>query len=345
MKKTYYYCACGLLLLGLGSCQKAANGKAEATQPIRVSILTVSASAPLQSKPYSGTVQENRQTSISFSTSGTVQSVHFELGDRIEKGQLLATLDPASYQNLYEISRATLLQTQDAYERYKVLHEKGSLPEIQWIEAESSLQRAKAQEAIARKNLDDCKLYAPCSGVISAKNVEPGQNIAPGLSIGTLLSTDRLKVKIAVPEAEIAQVTIGQEASIGIPALGGGTLSGKVCEKGIAANPLARSYEVKIALDQPVRGLMPGMVAKATLDFSGKTPVLFPILPASLVQIDEHNQNFVWTVEEGRAHKRPVSCGEFTAQGVAITSGLEAGDQVICSGQQKVSEQTLVTTR
>ena len=99
----------------------------------------------------------------------------------MRQGQLLATLDEVSMQNTYQAAKAALKQAEDTYQRMKELHEKGSLAEMKWVEVQSKLQQAQSMEAVARKNLTDCQLYAPFSGVIAEKSLEVGQNVVPGV--------------------------------------------------------------------------------------------------------------------------------------------------------------------
>ena len=115
-------------------------------------------------------------------------------------------------QNTYQAAKAALKQAEDAYQRMKELHEKGSLAEMKWVEVQSKLQQAQSMEAVARKNLTDCQLYAPFSGVIAEKSLEVGQNVVPGVQVLKLVSDDRLKVRISVPETEIARVARGAES-------------------------------------------------------------------------------------------------------------------------------------
>ena len=151
-------------------------------------------------------------------------------------------------QNRYQAAKAALKQAEDAYQRMKELHEKGSLAEMKWVEVQSKLQQAQSMEAVARKNLTDCQLYAPFSGVIAEKSLEVGQNVVPGVQVLKLVSDDRLKVRISVPETEIARVARGQKAVIEAPVLNGTTAEGVVTEKGVQANPLSRSYEVNVSI-------------------------------------------------------------------------------------------------
>ena len=229
-----------LLLFGLTSCQN--NGDKQTTMsPVKVKVLRVSSSEIDGTERFSGTVEEANSTSLSFSIMGTVKTVHVGLGDRVAKGQLIATVDPLSMQSSYDAAKASLAQAEDAYRRMKELYDKGSLPEIKWVEVQSKLQQAKSMEEVARKNLDDCKLYAPFSGIISEKMAEVGQNIMPGLSVVKLVTANQLKVKIAVPETEIAAIATGQKATITVSALNGRVFAGTVTEIGIVANPLSRS--------------------------------------------------------------------------------------------------------
>ena len=289
---------------------------------------------------FSGTVEEAAGTPLSFSVMGTVNAVSFRLGDRVEKGQLLASLDATSVRSSYDAAKAALVQAEDAYRRMEELHAKGSLPEIKWVEVQSKLQQARSMEEMARKNLKDCKLYAPFSGVIADKSVEVGQNVIPGMAVGKLLGVSRLKVKISMPESEIASVSLHQKAEIVVPALGSRRFSGMVSEKGIMADPFSRSYEVKIDVADAGGDLMPGMVTEVRLaGADGGTAV---IVPARIVQLDEKNRSFVWIDNNGVAEKRVIFCGDFAGDGVVITSGLKVEDRIIVEGQQKVCNGTKI---
>lgn len=194
-------------------------------------------------------------------------------------------------------------------------------------------------EAVARKNLTDCRLVAPFAGVIAEKNLEVGQNVVLGVQVMKLVSDDRLKVRIAVPETEIMHVTKGQKAVIEAPVLNGRQAEGVVMEKGVQANPLSRSYEVNIGIQTPHTGLLPGMVTEVWLQDADKSQAC--VLPANVIQLDENNRYFVWVKgADGKASKRVVTCGKFTASGVTVVAGLSEGEEVIVEGQQKVCEGT-----
>lgn len=329
----------GLIGVALVSCQGGGNSQKQA-HPVKVKTMEVSARTGDGSKEFSGTVEEAVGTPLSFSVMGTVRQVNFRVGERVRRGLLLALLDDVSMQSSYDAAKATLTQAEDAYRRMKDLYGKGSLPEIKWIEVQSKLQQARSVEEVARKNLKDCRLCAPFDGVIADKSVEVGQNVMPGVPVGRLVGMGRMKVKIAVPETEIAQVSLQQKVCITVPALDGKRFEGIVGEKGVVAHPLSRSYEVKIELAKQDPALLSGMVVKVMLDDVRDMGRV--IIPARIVQLDEQNRSFVWLEQNGKATRRIITCGGYTADGVIVLSGLDAGDKVITEGQQKVCEGTEV---
>ena len=298
---------------------------------------------------YSGTVEEENGAVLSFSQGGTIKQLRVKVGDRVRRGQLIATVDPTSVRNAYDMARSTRSQAEDAYKRMKQLHDKGSLPDIKWVEAQSQLQQAQSAENIARKNLGDCNLYAPFDGVISEKNAEVGQNAAPGMPVVKLVTTNVLNVMISVPESEMTAIHMRQHADIVVQALGGKHYNGYVVEKGVIADPVSRSYSVKIRVEGADGALLPGMVSQVGLanvsaDYSDGAGTAI-VIPAQLVQLADDNSNFVWVDEGGKAVRRPVVCGEYLSGGVAIANGLNRGDRIIVEGQQKVSTGSILKTK
>jgi multidrug efflux pump subunit AcrA (membrane-fusion protein) len=166
-KKSFLICLAGATIL-LHACKKAEQVKQEKIIPVKV--MSVGLSDKSNSRNYTGTVEESTAISLGFSSLGTVEQVFVSEGQRVQKGQLLAILNSASAQSSLDAVQATLSRAQNAYDRMVKLHDNGSLPDIKFVEVESGLQQTKSMAAIARKNLDDCKLYAPRSGVIATRS-------------------------------------------------------------------------------------------------------------------------------------------------------------------------------
>lgn len=325
----------------LCSCSETAEKQTE--NPIPIKEIVVSTSTNPVGNRYSGTVESETETLLSFSSTGTIRQLNVEVGDRVHRGQLVASIDPSTCQNAYDIAHSTRVRAEDAYQRMKQLYEKGSLSEIKWVEAQSQWKQAVASENIAKKNLDDCSLTAPCDGIVSETNGEVGQNVIPGAAVVKMINANILNVMVSVPESEIAQVELNHRASIVLPALSSHAYEGKVIEKGVIADPVSRSYRVKIRVENNDKKLLPGMVANVVMGGSETENVI--VIPASLVQIGEDNSSFVWVNEDGRAARRTITCGTYASNGVTVTGGLRSGDRVICEGQQKVCTGTPVIVK
>lgn len=335
---TKFTSACLMSLL-MTSCHK--EKEATVQEPIRVDITAVEATEITKGRTYSGTVEESSGTAVSFATAGTINTVNVNVGDRVNKGQLIATVDGSNLQNAYAISQATLNQAQDTYNRMKQLHEANALPDIKWVEAQNALKSAQSAAAIAHKGLSDASLYAPQSGYVSEKFLDAGMNAAPGIPVVKIVDISKVKISIPVPENEISAVSDNAVATITVGALGDKKFTGHLVEKGVSANSLSRTYSVKFEVDNTTGELLPGMVCDVTIDNAQAQHAL--TLPIDAVLLDADNQNFVWIAKNGKAHKQIVRVGGFTSSTqLIINEGLEQGDSVIVRGQQKVSNGTPV---
>ena len=325
-------------LLALSSCSEKKQTAQE--QTVRVKVQEIQAEAVNGEQGFSGTIEESNGVSLSFSVTGVIKKIHVNAGQMVAAGQLIAELDPVTLQHSYAIAKTSLEQVQDTYNRMKELHDAGSLPEMQWIQIENELKSAMASEAISKKSLNDTKLYAPFSGYIASKDGEIGQNTIPGSPIVKLVNISSVKVKISVSENDVQRIAKGSSMKIVVPALDNREFSGRVTERGVSADPRSRTYEVKATIQNSGNQLLPGMICQAFTNFMQGTTGVF--VPANLVQLSGDNKTFVWVVNGDKAVKREIAICNETAQGVQVSGGLSAGDQLIVAGQQKVSNGTKV---
>jgi RND family efflux transporter MFP subunit len=329
-----------LSIFALAICVFAACSNEKRTEKqekiIPVKIISVETLCTTFSQNYVGTVEESVAVSLAFSTMGTVEQVLVSEGQRVRKGQLLATLNTATAENSYQSMLAKQQQAQDAYNRLAKVHENGSLPDIKFVEVETGLQQAKSMTAVAKKNLDDCRLFAPRDGVIAVRSVEAGSSAMPAVAAFKLVSVDRVNVKIAVPENEIGKIAEGQKARIEVPALENAVFTGKIEMKGIDANALSHTYEAKIGINNPQSKLMPGMVCKVFL--AADTTTAEMVVPNRTIQIAPDGRQYVWLTDGNVAKRQFVKTGGLNNNGIVIVEGLSEGDKLIVEGFQKISD-------
>ncbi|MFV0311026.1 MAG: efflux RND transporter periplasmic adaptor subunit [Dysgonomonas sp.] len=337
-------CLYGLLLIGVISCSANKENKNEERR-IPVKVQEISSENSNYKQEYIGSVEGENVVDVSFQTAGNIEQVYFQEGQPVQKGQLLARLNTTSLQSMYDAAKATLNQAQDAYNRLTVLHENNSLPEIKYIEVKTALEQAQSSERIARKSLSDCNLYAPFSGVIAKRYSDAGANVLPGAPVYNIVTINTVKIKIAIPEKEISDISLGQICTVKISALNDQVFQGKIVEKGISAHPVSHTYDIKVQIINKDFSIMPGMVCKAYL--SNKESIENSggqiIVPLKSVQIDASGKHFVWLKDaQNKAIYREVVLGKLINNAIVIEQGLQKGDILITEGYQNISPNSTV---
>jgi RND family efflux transporter MFP subunit len=325
-----------------GCARKDETAKVES--PIGVTTATVVNQSVVERLNFSGTVEAGQTIPLSFEMTGTVQSVLVEAGDAVSKGQLLATIDKTDARNMYEMTLAKQKQAQDAYDRLKSVYEKGSLPEVKWIEMQTNLEQANSSLKIAENNLKKCELKSPVSGIVGTRNVEPGMSALSltGAPI-EIVDLKTVNIKISIPEKEIGKLKKGTLATFTVGALGGKEFDGKVTTISPVADRLSRTYEAKIQVDNRSGELKPGMVCDVRIDLPDNTARL--LLPYTCVSKDNENQQYVYLIDKStkRAVKKVVTTGRFYDKNLEILSGLNEGDLVVKNGKDKLTNNCLIS--
>jgi len=267
-----------------------------------------------------------------------------------------------------EHARIEYSRWSDEYKRMKFLVERKSLPPNDFEKVEAAYKASKeryemavegtrkediaaaaaqahaaeAQATEEGKRLSDTRLVAPISGSIAMRKVDPGQTVAPGMPVFTIVELNPVKVRVGVPEADIARVKQGAAAEITAPSIGGRSFKGKVTVIGVASEPASRTYTVKILVPNPGPVLLAGMVAEARIFGPAKIKSL--TIPGEAVVPDPQGAPnvFVYSADRKRVYGRRVEVGPPVGNEVEIRCGLTGSEQVVVSGQQKVREGSLV---
>ncbi len=336
--KKYYLMLLAMMLLGSCGQKQEQNAKA----PTRVTTLVVSPGMVDNAQTYVGVVEEREATAVSFTGMGVVKRMLVNEGQAVSKGQLIAEMDDTQARNLLSGAEAQMTQANDALARYKMLHDAGSLPEVQWVEIQSKVAQAKSQLEVARKNLADCRLTAPVSGIVGRKLIGTGETAMPSQAVVSILDISTVKVKVAVPEAEIGGINATTPTSIKVEAINGSYQGGRI-EKGVQADGLTHTYDIRINVANGDRKLLPGMVANVRFISDGSQAIGRKMVPVTAVLKKSDGTLFVWTVgKDNTAHRTTVTLGRMQGNYVNVKDGLGIGDRIVIEGYQKLSENTKV---
>ncbi len=304
-------------------------------------------------RTFSGTAQTGKVITLSFRASGILTQFNIQLGQSVEKGQLLGTLDNVESRLNHERAISALNSDESQMntaksnlDRVRALYEKGGSSLSDYESAkntyktavaayESSIRSVEIQEEQIRYGY----LYAPEGGTISQVEVEIDENISAGQPIAVLNAGEDMEILLGLPESIINRVKKNMEVNISFPSLPNKIYKGIVYEVSPSINREEATYPVSVRMVNPSEEIKSGMAANVSFDFLSEQSENSPIIiPASAVGEDE-NGHFVFVVETksettGVVSRRAISFGELTARGFEIKHGLSHGDHIAIAGLQ-----------
>ncbi len=284
-------------------------------------------------------IEAVRQSTVSAQIAGRVVELNFDVGDFVEKGQVIARIDERAVTQAEAASVAQVREAQAAlgnaraqYERSKQLLAQKFISRAALDQAEATYKAAQARvtallagAGAASTERSFATLAAPYGGVVSARHVELGEMATPGRPIMTGFDPSTLRVVAVVPQAQVAAIRAIGRAKIEVPSLGRWV---EVTRMTIvpSADPRTHTTQVRLELPAHVRGVYPGVYARAHFVVGSAPRLLVP--RAAVLRRSEVTAVYVVN-EEGRARLRQIrlgSAGDETA--VEVLAGLQPGERV-----------------
>ena len=349
--------SCGLSIaaatLGLSACSPAPPP----AEPIRsVKVLTVGTSGFESSVEFAGEVRARVESRLGFRVSGKLVRRQAELGRRVKAGEVLAQLDPQDLRLAADAARAQVEAAQTNrelaaadFKRYAALKDQNFISGAELERRETNLKSAKAQYDQAQVQLSAqrnqagyANLVADVAGVITGIEADPGQVVAAGSPVVRLAQDGARDVVFSVPEDKIAMVRAGSPVSIRVWA-GNKPLAGKVREVSASADPVTRTFQVKVSIEGPDAPAL-GSTASVQPQSLGHAGVTVIKLPTSALR-QEGQATAVWVLDPKTMTLRSQPVQVATADGneAVIAAGLQpgllvvsAGVHVLASGQKVV---------
>jgi membrane fusion protein (multidrug efflux system) len=286
----------------------------------------------------SGDVEASRSGNLGFQIPGRVVHVWPEEGEFVQAGQPLAQLDTTEYALQLVMASATARQAEDQFKRLQQMYDKQGIPPADFVKMETGLQQARAQMALVRHNLANTRLVAPLGGAVARRGIEVGEMAAPGMPVFTIIATDPVQIRAGVPEAEVGRIRVGQKAEIRVPAIPNQKFYGNVKLIGVAADPMSRTYTVKITVPNGRRLLRPGMIAEARIQQDSQVSAI--TIPASAIvrDADGATQVFAYNPADKRVYARRITVGTVYGKEVEVLAGLTSKEMIVVGGQHRIRE-------
>ena len=325
-----------------------------------VKLLTVGVNALQLQLEYAGEVRARVESRLGFRVAGKLVQRQAELGQRVKAGQVLAQLDPQDYQLAAQAAQAQVSAAQTQRDlaaadlkRYAALKEQNFISGAELERRQAALQAAQATLAQARAQSSSqgnqagyTRLLADVAGVVTSIEAEPGQVVAAGAPVLRMARDGPRHVVFAGPEDTVAQMAHGQTVSVRAWS-GGEVLTGRVREVAASADPVTRTYAVKVGLDglNGTTAAPPlGSTVYVTPQGLGHAGTQAITLPTTALR-QQGQGTAVWVYDPASATVRSQTVEIASADGNAavVAAGLEPGMQVVATGVHVLSPGQKVT--
>ncbi len=342
------------LILLLVSCAGENKQSVEIIRPVRYQ--EVKMYRGQQTRTFSGVSKASLETNLSFKVSGTIKQINAKVGNQVNAGQLIAVLDATDYKLQLEQTKSSLTQAEvqmrnakSNYERISILYENGSTSINSYEQAKTTYESAKAivnstrkQVQLAQQSVNYTHLKVPISGRVANINAEINENVSAGFSVVTISSGSDIEVTVGMPESFIAMVKESDTVIVKFSSLPDDNFVGIVSEVSYTIGSESTTYPITINLENPSKDIRPGMTADIIFNLSSETGKEIILVPTVAVA-DDNAGNFVYVVEKlngdtAIVHKRAVTVGNLTGEGIEISEGLIYGELVVTAGISKLSE-------
>jgi multidrug efflux system membrane fusion protein len=336
-----------------------------------VKVRTVERARDASSARYSANIEPATRVDLCFKVGGYVQEVArvrgvdgrprlMQEGDRVTRGQVLASLRKADYAQKLAEAKAGLGEAVAAREQAELDHDRaGKLAVSKSISAaeldaarvrldaaRARVEGAKVRVDEAQTQLEDASLRAPMEGIILRRSIEVGTLAAPGAPAFSVADTQTVKVVFGVPDTVLETLRLGSTQTIAAEALHGRELRGSITRISPVADPKSRVFEVEVTIPNADLELKAGMIASLNLA-GGRAVEPVAVLPLTAVvraPAGKTGARFAVFVvdEQPAAHIREVELGEFLGNLIPIKSGLAAGERVVVMGATLLSDGEMV---
>ena len=316
----------------------AAGQPAVAATP--VSVLNVRPESFRSYLDVQGRVDFDQSATASSRAAGTLTSLRVQRGDRVRKGQVLATVDASILDASVAELRTRLDLARVVYQKQKSLWDQQIGTEIQFLTAKNNYQALQRNLATLNQQRALYNVVAPFAGTVDEVLPKLGEITAPGAPVVRLTSGTGGKILAEVSEAYGNRIKAGDAAVVTIPDLGDAELPATVRVVSRAINATSRTFTVELRLkNAKAADLRPNMVA--TVRILNYNQANATVIPVDIVQRDELNSYVYIVGQEGGksvAKKRIIKTGNTYNGKVEVTSGLTATDQIISGGYQNLNE-------
>lgn len=335
--KTAWITICILSLLACGGKKEEAaagkNGKKNGKPPL-VETAPVERGDIRHSSAVTATLEAERQVEVIAETVGIVEEIPVEEGRRVARGDLLVRLKHADEEMAVRRARVEFDHQEGEMARARTLFEQGlssneALAQVQYLFDQA---RVALDDAVMR--LEKTQILAPFAGTLAKRHVHVGQQVQVFTPLFTLTDNDPLLARVYLPEEVAVHLRPGAEVE-GVAREGEVRFRSVIDRVSPVVDPRTGTVEIVLAVRGDAEGLRPGSFATFTVYDRVRPDAV--LLPARAL-VSELDQNWVFVINDGKAHKRDVKVGWRSTDRVEVLEGLEGGEAAVVVGKEGLKD-------
>lgn len=284
-----------------------------------------------------GSLSAKTESKLSFKTGGIIERILVDEGQSVKKGQLLAELNLEEIRSRVTQAGLVVRKAERDFRRVENLYRDSVATLEQFQNAETALEVARANERIARFNLEYSAIKAPADGKILKRIAETDEIIAPGHPVFLFASTrSDWVVRASLTDMDIVRLNMLDSARIYFDAYPGEVFMGLVSEIGTAADPYTGTYEIEIQVLRKPGKPVSGIIARVEV-YPGKAEDRIIIPFESLVD-GAGLSGYVYVLEDSVPRRRKISIEAFADRGIIVAEGLNTGEKLVTVGASYLRE-------
>ena len=300
---------------------------------VLVKVQTVNEQPVEQLTELTGNIEAYKINNIAPTIPGRIDNIAVEVGDRVRKGQLLVQMDRT---NLVQ-AQLQLTNAERELGRVSELFRSGSATQQQYDQLTSQVDVLRET---VRNLAENTELHSPIDGVVTARIFDAKNIYSGAMPILTVMQVTPVKALVNISEIHFPLVKTGMEVRVKLDVYPDRDFTGKINIIYPTIDQLSRTFKAEVTIANADMAIRPGMFARVELNFGTMNHVVVPDL--AVIKQAGTNTRYVFTVENGRAHRRELQLGRLIGNHYEVISGIEPGAQVVIAGQSRLLEQTLV---
>lgn len=328
-----------LLLLTLAPGCGPGGGGPPAEQAISVKIEKPTLETVEETVSAVGSVEANERVELQPETPGLIDAIHFAEGSRARPGDRLFTLNARKEAAAVAQAQAEASLARSSLERARQLAGTKAISQQELDQLASQLAVREAMTQVDQERLADREILAPFEGVLGPRLVSLGQYVNAGTPLAVLVDDSKVKVRFRIPERQLALVRVGQTGRLQVNAYPDRVFTGTVDLINPELDESTRTAEIRLIAENPDGLLRPGLFARVDLVVGRREQAI--VLPESAI-VPSLDRYSIFLVDADRARRRDVKLGVRLPGKVEILAGLEASQEVVVRGQQKLVDGSLI---